>query len=540
VPFAEALGQSYNTSRGAPPLAARAGLSLFFPEYWGRPDRAVPIDAVPVLDPLPLNFQEQTLYIGALPVLLAIAGLFGRRPRGPQLFFAGLGVGALLVALDSGPIADAVRDLPALSAGNLNRMLVVASLAGAVLAAFGLEHLLDGSGRERRRMLVAALVVTLVPAVAVFAAHPSSIGVLGDGVRRMLGRDTPLTGEIVALASLLRWLVFAAAALAVVRALALRLQSATVLAGVAIGVAAVDLLVMGWGYQPSIDKAKASPPEPPAVGVMRRLTEGGGRVAGEGGLPPNTATRWGLADARSHELPVVERHQRLWAALGGGFIRLQTTIVDPASPGSPRLLDLFAVQAFVAGAPEFPSLPVRYQGSGGVVMSNPTALPRAFAAYGWRQSASLEESLDLTARRAARRSRDEPAIETSEPSPPGRPRPASTAQIVEDTDTTVTVDLEASEPGHLVLLDSYYPGWRAEVDGRDAEISPAMGAFRAVKVPSGDHRVRFRYRPASVYVGGAITLVTLALLATIFVLSRRGAAHARASPAPRSTRSDSA
>jgi hypothetical protein len=509
VPFAEALSQSYNTSRGGPPLAARAGLSLFFPEYWGRPDRAVPLDTGPVLSTGPSNFQERTLYIGALPAVLAIAGLFARRPRGPQLFFAGLGVSALLVALDSGPIAEAVRELPVVSDAQINRVVVVATFAGAVLAAFGLERLLLGSSPERRRMMRAALVVALLPAVTVLAAHPSSLEVLGDGVRRMLGRDTPLTGEIIGLAALLRWLVFAIAAFALVAAIVLRPPRARVLSGAGIGLAFIDLVVMGWGYQPAMDKSRASPPEPEAVRVMRRLSNEGGRVAGPDALGPNTATRWGLEDARGHELPVVERHQRLWAALGGGFRTFQRTWVDPASPGSPKVLDLFAVEDGFDGAHTYPYLPVVYRGPDGVVMSNPTALPRAFVAYGWRRSSSLQQSLDLTAEATAEQSRDQPAIETSESPPAQSPSPASIARIVEDTETLVTVDVSSSKPGHLVLLDTYYPGWRATVDGRDAEIRPAVAAFRAVKVPPGRHEVRFRYRPASVYAGAAITLVAL-------------------------------
>jgi hypothetical protein len=402
-----------------------------------------------------------------------------------------------------------VRELPVVSDAQINRVVVVATFAGAVLAAFGLERLLLGSGHERRGIMRAALGVALLPPVTVLVAHPSSLGVLGDGVRRMLGRDTPLTGEIIALAALLRWLVFATAAFALVAAIVRRPPRARLLAGAAIALAFIDLLVMGWGYQPAIDKSKASPPEPEAVRVMRRLTNGGGRVAGPDALGPNTATRWGLEDARGHELPVVERHQRLWAAVGGGFRSFQRTWVDPASPGSPKVLDLFAVQAVLDGAHTYPYLPVVYQGSDGVVMSNPTALPRAFVAYGWRRSSSLQQSLDLTAAGTSEQSRDQPAIETSE-SPPAGPRlPASIARIVEDTDTAVTVSVSASKPGHLVLLDTYYPGWRATVDGRDAKIRPAVAAFRAVKVPPGRHEVRFRYRPAGVYAGAAITLVAL-------------------------------
>ena len=60
-----------------------------------------------------------------------------------------------------------------------------------------------------------------------------------------------------------------------------------------------------------------------------------------------------------------------------------------------------------------------------------------------------------------------------------------------------------------MLLDSYYPGWRAYVDGKQAEILRANYAFRAVRVPAGKHRVEFVYRPRSFYAGLSVTSVAL-------------------------------
>ena len=53
------------------------------------------------------------------------------------------------------------------------------------------------------------------------------------------------------------------------------------------------------------------------------------------------------------------------------------------------------------------------------------------------------------------------------------------------------------------------------------DIDPAFAAFRAVSVSAGRHEVRFTYRPASVYVGAAITLLALVALATLVLVGRR-------------------
>jgi hypothetical protein len=37
----------------------------------------------------------------------------------------------------------------------------------------------------------------------------------------------------------------------------------------------------------------------------------------------------------------------------------------------------------------------------------------------------------------------------------------------------VLLDVQAKAAGHVVLLDTFYPGWHAEVDGRERPIRAA-------------------------------------------------------------------
>jgi hypothetical protein len=78
------------------------------------------------------------------------------------------------------------------------------------------------------------------------------------------------------------------------------------------------------------------------------------------------------------------------------------------------------------------------------------------------------------------------------------------------------IAIKTSGPGGLmVLTDQYYPGWQASIDGQPAPIYRADTAFRAVCVPSGDHTVKFEFRPAALYIGMAISV--LGWLAVIVV-----------------------
>src|SRR5699024_5912935 len=127
-----------------------------------------------------------------------------------------------------------------------------------------------------------------------------------------------------------------------------------------------------------------------------------------------------------------------------------------------RLLDVYGIRAFLVGTPA--QVPkgsrVLYSGPDGTVVANPTALPDAWVAYGWRPATSADTARELVASGSRRALLDEPAIETGA-TPPGRAGAATPARAIMRTDTKVTIEAVAERAGHLVLLDSFFPGWIA-------------------------------------------------------------------------------
>ena len=61
----------------------------------------------------------------------------------------------------------------------------------------------------------------------------------------------------------------------------------------------------------------------------------------------------------------------------------------------------------------------------------------------------------------------------------------------------IEVVVTSTSGGVLVLHDTYYPGWLAEVDGRPASFLRACVLFRGIEVPAGTRRVTFRFAPFS-------------------------------------------
>jgi hypothetical protein len=72
--------------------------------------------------------------------------------------------------------------------------------------------------------------------------------------------------------------------------------------------------------------------------------------------------------------------------------------------------------------------------------------------------------------------------------------------------------VQSDRPALLMVLDNYYPMWRATVDGNPVEILRANYTFRAIPIAAGQHDVQFRYEPANLRIPAIISAVLLVIL----------------------------
>lgn len=108
---------------------------------------------------------------------------------------------------------------------------------------------------------------------------------------------------------------------------------------------------------------------------------------------------------------------------------------------------------------------------------------------------------------------------------PGTPPPVTSCdssdqvRLVHREPGRWVVDADMRCKGMVVVNETFYPGWQANIDGAPAPIYEAYGALRGVVVDSGRHRVEMRFRPKSVYAGASMTLA--GFLAAAFLLLRQ-------------------
>lgn len=93
-----------------------------------------------------------------------------------------------------------------------------------------------------------------------------------------------------------------------------------------------------------------------------------------------------------------------------------------------------------------------------------------------------------------------------------------------DDGDVVAMDVDARRQSLLVLADTWYPGWRAMLDGIEVPIVRTNFLFRGVLIEPGKHHLEFTYRPRwlwpSLTVSG-IAMILLSGLATAPWLKRR-------------------
>jgi uncharacterized membrane protein YfhO len=58
------------------------------------------------------------------------------------------------------------------------------------------------------------------------------------------------------------------------------------------------------------------------------------------------------------------------------------------------------------------------------------------------------------------------------------------------------------------------------VDGVETPIQRADLIFRAVRVSTGAHQVEFEYKPVSLYVGAAVSVIALVILGVVVTLRK--------------------
>jgi uncharacterized membrane protein YfhO len=94
-----------------------------------------------------------------------------------------------------------------------------------------------------------------------------------------------------------------------------------------------------------------------------------------------------------------------------------------------------------------------------------------------------------------------------------------TVQWMSRKNASFELKLESNTDSVLVLSQTYYPGWKAFVDGKQTPVFPADFALTGIAVGPGAHVVAFTFDPPSFKIG--LLLSAVSTLGVAALLLRR-------------------
>jgi hypothetical protein len=484
--------------------------TALFPEWWGRPSEHLSLG--------PSYFRERTFYAGAPVFALALVALLapgGWRRKGPFVALAALGTA---VALRTPGLWDLVIHLPVFDRIQNGRSLLLFVFSVPVLAAFGVQALLDRAVPPRRLLVVLAI-CALAPAIAI-ASLSLDADALGAALRQMLHRSrATVDPTVLALASVGWWIVLVGAAALTVALVARRRRARWPLGAVLAALVALDLLHFAHGFQPMGPTAQVVPPRTPAIAFLQRHV-GDARIAGiarsieDWVLPADWSSTYGLRDVRGFDAPFPTlRYYHLLSLIdaqsGAGFA------IRRLGSSGPTVLGMLGVR-YVITPPGLPlangELRVVYDAPDARVYQNLAVLPRTFVASGVAVVGNEEEAAGMIASEAFD-PRVEGVVERGELASAGLELTGGgNVRVISEHNDEVRLRARLRSPGLVVLIDQIAAGWSVKVDGRPARPVRTDMVLRGVVVPAGTHEIVWSYRVPGLRAGAALSGVGLVLV----------------------------
>ncbi|MDQ2979678.1 MAG: YfhO family protein, partial [Acidobacteriota bacterium] len=444
---------------------------------------------------VPPGFIEPSAYAGALLWPFALAGLFSRRREAWALATVGLlgaAVGARLPI-----VTDAISKLPLFDIGINERMVFLAAFATCGLAALGAERLREEGGRLFPGL--ASLACLAMVSLLYLRSRPrfASLELPSEFFRdRFLYQTVPLA------AAALLWLLLP------------RRRAAVAIAG-----CLVALLVERGFEEGDVNPTFPSSTFYPRLASLEKIPRNEPWRMTAVGLIfiPNIAALYELEDVRGYEamtfLPLMETfplwcvHQPVW------FNRVD----DPTRPFLSFLNVRWVLLSPDAESP--PGWPVLFRGAEGVLVENPSVLPRAFAPRTFRAEPDRPRRLELLQTISDFRERG--VISESGSEEGWRQNGDATVAVAEYSAQKMRLAIDARTAALVGTSMTDWPGWKLRVDGRPAATLTYNHAFVGFRVPAGRHEASLEYRPDSVSTGGAVSLASLLLSLVLLRFPRR-------------------
>ncbi len=489
-------------------------ITFLAPDFFGNPATANYWGTI--------QYQEVTGYFSIIAFALAYLGLLSRKRNWRLNFFSFLFVISIILAFDN-PVGRAIYQfrIPLLSTGYASRWLIVTAFSGAFLASFYVERL----NRKKLFSILALILATL-------------IFVYGLIWKQIIPIEPPF--DHIALRNLILPMALVSASIGI----SVLIKNRNFAKWLLLILVAFDLGRFTVKFTPFSEPQYTERSIP--VFDYIKSQNGIDRVISDIGaiLPANTWMYAKLYSPSGYDPLLVKDYAIFFRGLNTGqkeasesfegFDRAPYTRYLNVVNTNSSLLDLVGTK-YLLGVKYDPYGKIRpwgeinkaainqnkykpvFESGESIVFQNQTAMPRVDLFYqaesemnNVRAVEKLVEGFDF---------RNVLLLNEEAPSQYA-PGENDSVQITKYSENIISFQTKTENGAYLFLSDTYYPGWKAYVNGKAGKILRADSVFRAVELPPGAATVEMIYSPDSFKAGAVISAIALTIL---FVLSiKRG------------------
>lgn len=461
----------------------------------------------------PGDYTLTTGFSGVVVITLAMIGLLNFFKQKEVKFALGLILFSLAIALPN-PITVAIKNsgFLGLQAASAHRILVLTNLGFAILAAFGLDALV-----EHKLTVKKVLSALILPAGVIL------IFLFGTVILIFLNKKGGQFFKVTDLQVGLKNLLLPFTHLAVVTVILLMVvrfkKYNSYLKVVLVLLSLTELFRFGWKFTPFSPREFVFP----KTGVINFLQSQPKpfRVVGEDVVPINFMMAYGIETVEGYDAVYPLRTAQYLATLNSGQVDATPmgrygSVSNVNSP----LLNLANGKYILAlkrdkngKVDKNGQLPEKFNRFQSVfedktvaVLENKQVLARAFLVYDWQR---MDPPQILAALAQNYPVKNQVLLEKN---PPFVEKGGQGQATVLKDDNKKLITTESNKSGLLVIADSWFPGWKAFVNGQEKPVLKADYNFMAVPVPAGKSEVRLEFEPVSYRNGKLISQGALILL----------------------------
>lgn len=421
------------------------------------------------------NYGEFTGYVGIIPLILALFAMFNRRDK-KTLFFGTL---FFLSIIFSFPTFFAklpyIFKIPFLATAQPTRLLFIIDFTLAVLSALGFDYLFKAKKR-----------ITIIYPLIFIAIILAGLWIFIPKEHLLIAKSNLFLPTLIFVASLILFFALVVAQ---------KKNQFTAIVCIAIVMLTVfDLLRFGWKFTPFTQVSYLFPPTNALTFLKKNLGDSRIMTTDSRILPPNFSTIYRLQSIDGYDPLYLLRYGELIATSERrkadinppfGFNR----IITPHNYDS-KIVDLLGVKYVLSlSVLNSPKLTPVFQEGKTIIYENKNVMPRAFFVENIKLAKNKEEAIEMLFNSSI--SLTQTGVVENNSEKLNTDWSVGSANITQYSASKIIIDTENKGAGFLILTDTFYPTWKAQVNGNQVRIYMTDYNFRGIVVLSGENRVEF-------------------------------------------------